>query len=466
MNIELVEFFTVILFILGVIQYVNKNDEFVLLLVAFFYLTGIARYNAVTSGKAEWVDVAYAKEIFFLTDELAEEALGYFFMGTAIFAISYIILNLRKPRYKPIDNNKIFSDFLKSKQKIIIYLYIFFLIVNGYTNRVLDQTHYWEQATGMGYFFLFKLAIGGLILLFFMLFKNLPKKKRFMRFVYLGTMLFAASSTYNMTSRFQFLSWMIALMFIIVGRINIVTKSIFYAIGGITVLLLFLIAGNKRTIHANLTTEQEIEYAKERFAMAEDQNMLDGFMMVMQVYPEYLDYGYGSEHFEILLRPIPRAIWPDKPVGGYANKLGLNDGMGGTVGISQSIYGTFYGEGGPFAIVIFCILYAIILTALLNTTLKYGSDMQFLLHGVIFASTVPILRGGDLPGIVAFIGMSYWPIFVFLFMYKKHLRRLALQEKIKAAAEKNANTTTAKLDNKQPQYAPRPQLAPVSSPQK
>ena len=298
MNVELIQFFTIILFVIGILQYLNKSDEFVLLLVVFFYLTGIARYNAVISGKANWVDVAYAREIFFLTDDLAIEALGYFFMGTAVLSISYLLLNLHKPKYKLIDDNKILGEFLKSKQKLIIWLYIFFLIVNGYSNRVMSSVHYSQQSVGVGYFFLFKLAIGGLILLFFMLFKNLPKNKRFLRFVYLVAMILAASSTYNMTSRFQFLSWMMALIFIIVGRSNIITKSIFYAAGGIVVLILFLIAGNKRTMmFANLTTEQEIEYAKERFAMAEDQNMLDGFMMVMQVYPEYLDFGYGSEHF-------------------------------------------------------------------------------------------------------------------------------------------------------------------------
>ncbi len=455
MNVELIQFFTIILFVIGILQYLNKSDEFVLLLVVFFYLTGIARYNAVISGKANWVDVAYAREIFFLTDDLAIEALGYFFMGTAVLSISYLLLNLHKPKYKLIDDNKILREFLKSKQKLIIWLYIFFLIVNGYSNRVMGSVHYSQQSVGVGYFFLFKLAIGGLILLFFMLFKNLPKNKRFLRFVYLVAMILAASSTYNMTSRFQFLSWMIALIFIIVGRSNIITKSIFYAAGGIVVLILFLIAGNKRTMmFANLTTEQEIEYAKERFAMAEDQNMLDGFMMVMQAYPEYLDFGYGSEHFEILLRPIPRAIWPDKPVGGYANKLGLNEGLPGTVGISQSIYGTFYGEGGPIAIVIFCIIYAFIFTKLFNTTLKYGSDMRHLLHGIIFASAVPILRGGDLPGIVAFIGMSYWPVFIFLYLYKKHLKHLARKEKIKETNEKSKQPTiNAKLDNMPTQYA-------------
>jgi hypothetical protein len=37
------------------------------------------------------------------------------------------------------------------------------------------------------------------------------------------------------------------------------------------------------------------------------------------------------------------------------------------------------------------------------------------------SSLIPLLRGGDLPGIVAFVGMAYWPIFVFLYYYNAYL---------------------------------------------
>jgi len=47
-----------------------------------------------------------------------------------------------------------------------------------------------------------------------------------------------------------------------------------------------------------------------------------------------------------------------------------------------------------------------------------------LIKGIILASFIPILRGGDLPGIVAFIGMSYWPVFVMIYLYNKHLKRI------------------------------------------
>ena len=54
---------------------------------------------------------------------------------------------------------------------------------------------------------------------------------------------------------------------------------------------------------------------------------------------------------------------------------------------------------------------------------RYNSDLYWLIKGIILASFIPILRGGDLPGIVAFIGMSYWPVFVMIYLYNKHLKK-------------------------------------------
>ena len=98
LDIDLIEILTLLLALLGVWQYLNRNDEFPLLLILFFYLTGIARYNAVMSGTSRWAYVAYAYNIFEMNEELAIEALNYFFLGTAVFTITYIIASSRRPQ--------------------------------------------------------------------------------------------------------------------------------------------------------------------------------------------------------------------------------------------------------------------------------------------------------------------------------------------------------------------------------
>jgi hypothetical protein len=163
---------------------------------------------------------------------------------------------------------------------------------------------------------------------------------------------------------------------------------------------------------------EKISAAWQRNKSTEDATMLDGFMMVLQVYPQHLDFHYGTEHLEILYRPIPRSWWPEKPLGGYANKLGLNENMGGgSVGISQSLFGTFYGEGGVGAIVILSIIYAYLINGIMVKSIRFNSDTRHLIKGATIASIIPLLRGGDLPGIYAFIGMSFWPVILFVNRY-------------------------------------------------
>ena len=175
------------------------------------------------------------------------------------------------------------------------------------------------------------------------------------------------------------------------------------------------------------------EAATERLSSAEDQNMLDGMMMIMQVYPYYLPHAYGMEHIEILLRPIPRSWWEGKPVGSYINKLHLNDNMeGATVGISPSIYGSFYAEGGLIGIILFSVLYAFLFNRIQDYASSFGSDLQYIIKGMAISGMVPLLRGGDLPGIIAFVGMAYWPVFLFLnrygFWVRKYRHRMAMQQ--------------------------------------
>ena len=130
LDIELIELLTLLLAFISVWQYVSRNDEFPMLLVLFFYLTGISRYNAVMSGTSNWAYMAYAYNIFEMNGELAIEALNYFFLGTCVFVLSYIVASSRRPEVQQIDDSEALSEFLKKKQFWIIVLYVIFLILN------------------------------------------------------------------------------------------------------------------------------------------------------------------------------------------------------------------------------------------------------------------------------------------------------------------------------------------------
>src|SRR5437762_5368865 len=148
--------------------------------------------------------------------------------------------------------------------------------------------------------------------------------------------------------------------------------------------------------------------------------MLDGFALLRQVYPKLLDYSNGEEHLEILERPIPRRWWPDKPVGGYMNKLGIiTADTGFTLGISPSLFGSFYQEGGLVGVLFLSMIYGFGFGRLVSFSTRIVPLAGLLIRGILAAAIVPLLRGGDLPGIYAWFGMSFWPCFLLLWLRRR-----------------------------------------------
>jgi hypothetical protein len=218
--------------------------------------------------------------------------------------------------------------------------------------------------------------------------------------------------------RFQFLGWFVAVTIILSSGLSFVRRAQVLVIGLVGAVCLFAVAGALR--NAEESTAELEQSAWERFAFAEDANMLDGFVLLRQVYPERLGYSYGREHFEILERPIPRAWWPDKPVGGYMNKLGIITADSGfTLGISPSLFGSFYQEDGFVGVVFLSIIYGFGFGRLVSFSTSIVPLTGLLLRGILAAAIVPLLRGGDLPGIYAWFGMSFWPCLLLLWLGRR-----------------------------------------------
>jgi hypothetical protein len=225
--------------------------------------------------------------------------------------------------------------------------------------------------------------------------------------------------SFNPSSRFMFLGWLIAgAVIATIGcsprrRLGVLAAVLAVA------LALFTVAGALRTPD----TDDGIQSAAwERTLAARDANMLDGFVLLRQVYPERFGYSYGLEHLEILMRPIPRSIWPNKPVGGYMNKLGIiTVGTGFNLGISPSLFGSFYQEGGVWGLVLISGLYGFLLANLVVWTTRLHPFAGCLLRAMVCAALIPLLRGGDLPGIYAWFGMAFWPCLLLLGLRRRDL---------------------------------------------
>jgi len=81
-------------------------------------------------------------------------------------------------------------------------------------------------------------------------------------------------------------------------------------------------------------------------------NQVPSFLRAMQMFPHERDYLYGSTLFAVLVNPIPREFYPDKPVG-IGAVMGNVDLVTRTgVSISITIFGELYANGGYFAIIV------------------------------------------------------------------------------------------------------------------
>jgi hypothetical protein len=240
------------------------------------------------------------------------------------------------------------------------------------------------------------------------------------KLIFVAMLATVALLTFNTSSRFQFLGWIMAAIVIFTTGLPVKRKALLMLAGLVVAAALFAVAGALRGAD---NPEFELqENSVDRFAFAYDANMLDGFVLLRQVYPDMLNYTYGGEHLEILTRPIPRAWWPNKPVGGYLNKLGLIDANSGfSLGISPSLFGSFYQEGGFIAVILLSAIYGFGFGRLIRFAAEIHPFGGTLIRAITCAAVLPLLRGGDLPGIYAWFGMAFWPCFLLLWIWRKEL---------------------------------------------
>ncbi|MFY8034492.1 MAG: hypothetical protein ACOVMN_08230 [Flexibacteraceae bacterium] len=425
LTFDQIEIVTYILLVVCALYYQAKNSILPLILSFLFYSSGVSRFDAVAVKRTSGYVRVAGWDIFDMNDELALVCLNLFCLGTVLLIGFFMIYSniYSKKDNTQYDTNKLFRKFIdKNKVFILILSLSYFAIAAGRSLLFAISFSY-------GFYAPFG-AIGVIICLFFMI-QTFDK----IGYIFIATLLilyslFIANLVLTSYVRFSLLGWIIPIGLALISRIKPGLRLIVLAVGGSVALVGFSVLGELRNAKEKTITEL-IESSVERIAQAEDSNMLDGFMMAYQSVPARLDHQYGLNHIEIFLRPIPRSIWPDKPSGGYVNKLNLNKGASDLdfIGISESMFGTFYIEGGIIGICIFCWLYGMYLAKVVHKLQKYHGMLGATLLGCIYASIVAWFRGGDFAGIFALLFLSYWPVLVFMRRYNAFLRREKLIER-------------------------------------
>jgi hypothetical protein len=403
--------------LLGVFWVARKHDEIPLLISTLLFYVFTFRFWALLQGWASPVDISnFGFDPIDSKGALDVQAIAT--LAETVLLSAYMLAQRRRIDVPDKLASPELLDWLKPR---VFALGVICVLVSLLAWRSVGAQIASGKSMGFevsSYSSLFPLSLVGVAILIAGLWKSgafHAQGEGFVAFALFAAIIYL---TFQASLRFQFLGWCVAVTIILSSGQSFVRRAQVLAIGLVGAVGLFAVAGTLRNDEdPTVVLEQS---AWERFAFAQDANMLDGFVLLRQVYPRLLDYSHGREHLEIFERPIPRAWWPDKPVGGYMNKLGIiTADTGFTLGISPSLFGSFYQEGGLVGVLLLSIIYGFGFGSLVSFSTRIVPLAGLLIRGILAAAIVPLLRGGDLPGIYAWFGMSFWPCFLLLWLRRR-----------------------------------------------
>lgn len=411
----------IILIIVSLFWFLRRNDVIPLLISAFLFYVASYRYWSVTSGLNGWVHVAAELSTNMHADAL--NALACIVLGQIFLLGTYWYCQKQPIPIAKTENAGSILTWLRPK--VLFFGLLCLPLVIATRSTVLAQVQGGRSLAFQvsGYLYLFPMVLVGIAILTIALWKFGGLSTLFHKLLATAILIGVFQLTFNPGSRFQFLGWIVAGGIILSSVYRPQKRLLILSTAAAIALSLFAMAGAMRGMARSDVQFQEASIM--RAFGAEDANMLDGFVIVRNVFPQHLDFRWGMEHLEILMRPIPRSIWPEKPVGGaYMEYLGLSDPNSGTIGFSPTLFGSFYIDGGIMGIVFWSLIYGRILAGIVKYSITLQPFAGVIVRAMLCACLIPLLRGGDLAGIYAWIGMAFWPCFLMLWLKRRELKNI------------------------------------------
>lgn len=146
---------------------------------------------------------------------------------------------------------------------------------------------------------------------------------------------------------------------------------------------------------------------------------------IIENFPDRWDYFYGETYFSLLVAPIPRSLWVDKPVSlgaplGLMQKFGIRDfdmnawHDSNMFSLSPSFVGEAYANGGVVAVILISILLGFCMTIFDKKLLCGGFSMENI-KWQVFLSSFLLVHRGDF-----YVALNFQiAIFISLFLFSK-----------------------------------------------
>lgn len=186
------------------------------------------------------------------------------------------------------------------------------------------------------------------------------------------------------------------------------------AIGGALMLAAFTVAGHQREFFRNLVSAERVERAP-----AEDLKPLEGMDYANLEYLEYVvhvvpertgTHGWFLSNLQVFTEPVPRALWPDKPLGPPIKLYNLFD-YGTPVGLTYSVAGEGWQQAGYLGVILWCGLFGYGFGRFYRWFMRSRqSAFQVALFVMVIPLSIQFFRDGILLSILRFLLFVLLPI--------------------------------------------------------
>src|SRR6266480_6485569 len=280
--------------LLGVLWVARRSDEIPLLISTLLFYVFTFRFWALLQGWTSPVDITN-----FGFDPIdSESALYVLAIATLGETVLLSVYMLAQRRRIDVPDRLASPELLAWLKPRVLALGITCIVISLLARRSVGVQVASGKSMGFevsSYLSLFSLSLVGVAILIAALWKS--RAFRLGGDSFLASLLFVAIIylTFQPGMRFQFFGWFVAVTIILSSGQSFVRRAQVLAIGLVGAVAMFAVAGALRNTEDDPTVELQ-QSAWERFAFAQDANMLDGFVLHRQVYPRLLGDSYGGAH--------------------------------------------------------------------------------------------------------------------------------------------------------------------------
>jgi hypothetical protein len=122
-----------------------------------------------------------------------------------------------------------------------------------------------------------------------------------------------------------------------------------------------------------------------------DMQEFDVLSSVLAIIPEKSGYTYGTQYLRLLIWPIPRQLWADKPV--ITSVVNLTE-FGRFQYLTLTLYAESYMSIGMVGMIGILFIISIFVNGLYNNTVKYPSSSTILIYFMVLMASPLLFRDG------------------------------------------------------------------------